>query len=111
MLSDEISTFFAEALGNSDPISGQPTDLQLAELRELLNQILLIITYDKENAIHNLFGLIQDPKMYTTDYTAAFPRPKTPGIYNVSIRDNKKVPVQNKEGSHSQGPHPRLHHL
>ena len=43
MLPDDISTLFAEALEKFDPITGQPTDSHLTEIREVLSQILLVI--------------------------------------------------------------------
>ena len=36
ILTDVISTLFAEALKKFDPISGQPTESHLTELREVL---------------------------------------------------------------------------
>ena len=73
ILPDDIFTLFTEILKAFDPISGQPTESHLVELCEVISQILLSIHYDRENVIHNLTGLIQDPKMYTEDYTTAFP--------------------------------------
>ena len=59
MLPNDISNLFAEALENFYPISEQPTDSHTAELCKVLSQILLVITFDKENIIHNIVGLIQ----------------------------------------------------
>ena len=47
MLLDDISNLFDTALEKFDPISGQSMDSHLAELRELLSQILLFIPYDE----------------------------------------------------------------
>ena len=101
MLPDNISSLFYEALENFEPIYDQPTDSHLAKIREVLAQILIVIPYDKENLIHNLVGLIQDPTTYTADYIIAFARPRKPAIYDASIRDDKKAPVRaNNEAIH-----------
>ena len=47
MLLDGISNLFDTSLEKFDPISGQSMDSHLAELRELLSQILLFIPYDE----------------------------------------------------------------
>ena len=47
IMPDNVSTLFAEALESFVPISGQPVDSHLAELREVLYKILLVIMYDK----------------------------------------------------------------
>ena len=88
ILPDDISTLFAKTLDKFEPIAGESTDLYLAELREVLSQILLVIPYDEENEVHNLIGIIKYPKTYTTDDTAALPRTCYPNIYNTSINDN-----------------------
>ena len=94
ILTDDISTLFAEALNKFEPITSQPTDSHLAELRKMLPQILLIITYDKKNRIHNLVGIIQDPTTYTADYTAAFPYPSKPAFYDAPIREIELEPLR-----------------
>ena len=90
ILPDGISTLFAEALDKSGPISGQPTEYHLAELRKLISQILLVIPYDEENGIHNLVSLIQYTTTHAADYTAAFQRPQNPATYNVSIEYKRR---------------------
>ena len=47
MLYEKIYILFSEVLKKSEPVSGQPTDSHLAELLEVLAQILLIIPYDE----------------------------------------------------------------
>ena len=97
ILPGDISTLFAEALEKFEPISGQPTDSYLAEIREVISQILLVILYDKENRIHNLVSLIQYTMTYTTDYTATLTCPRNPSIYDEPIRDDEKAPVRAKK--------------
>ena len=75
MFPNDIYTVFSKALGEFEPISGQPTDSYLAELHEVLQQIFLVIPYDKKNGVHNLVDIIQYTTTYTTDYTITFPRP------------------------------------
>ena len=96
MLPNNIYTLFAEAFKKLDNITGQFMYSHLAELREVLSKILLVISYDRENGIHNLVGIIPDPKTYSADYTAAFPCPSKPAIYNASIHDNGLAPVHTK---------------
>ena len=67
MLSDDISTLFAKALKKFESVLGQPTDSHLAELREVLSQVILVVLYDDGNGVHNLVGIIEDPTTYTTD--------------------------------------------
>ena len=94
MLPGNISTLFAKALKKSEPISGQPMESNLAELREVLSQILLFIPYDKYIGVHNLVGIIQYPTTYTTDHTAVSPRPRKPAIYDESIDNDEKSPLR-----------------
>ena len=101
MLLHYIYTLFAEALEKFEPISSQPTHSHLAELREVLAQILLVIPYNEENVIHNFVGLIQDPKTYTADYTTAFLYPRKHAIYDVPVRDGEKAQMHaRKEAIH-----------
>ena len=86
-LPNKISKLFFEALEKIDPISGQPTYSNLTEICEVLYQTPLIIPYYEENGIHNLFSLIQDTMTYTMDYTAIYPLPLKPEIYDVPIKD------------------------
>ena len=94
MLSDDISTLFAKALKKFESVLGQPTDSHLAELREVLSQVILVVLYDDGNGVHNLVGIIEDPTTYTMDYTTSFPQPRKPTIYDMSINYNEKAPVR-----------------
>ena len=97
MLPNNISTLFAKALKKPDPIYGQPTESHLAELREVLSQILLFILHYEENGVHNLVRIIQDPTTYTTDYIAALPPPCKPAIYDTLIDDDEKAPIYTRK--------------
>ena len=99
MLPINISTLFAKALEKSKHISGQPRDSHLEELREVLTQILLVIPYNEENRIHNIIRLIKYTTTYAAGYTAVFPCPQKPKIYNMFVRDNKKAPVRSRKES------------
>ena len=60
MKSDEIQLLFAAQLKTYAPIEVQHSDPDLSALREILTALLLPITYDGENGVHNLFGLIMN---------------------------------------------------
>eukprot|EP00804_Cyclotella_cryptica_P011137 CCRYP_020835-RA/>CCRYP_020835-RA protein AED:0.47 eAED:0.47 QI:0/-1/0/1/-1/1/1/0/102 len=58
------------------PISGQPSDDDLTELRGVLYPLLLDIPCD-EGGTHNLIGLIEPTTSYTATWGAQFP-PRAP---------------------------------
>ena len=102
MLPENISTLFSEVLEKFETILGQPTDSYLVELYEVLSKILLVILYDKESKIHNFFGIINEPKTSTTDYTVVLSWPHKPTIYDMLINDDEKAPVRaRKEATHN----------
>jgi hypothetical protein len=45
---------------------------------------------------HNLVGLIQHSRSYTATWTAAFPRPVRPEVYNPNILENAIPVVRNQ---------------
>ena len=57
---DKIQSLFAAQLETYAPIEGQPSDPDLCALRETLMALLLPISYDGENGVHNLVGLIMN---------------------------------------------------
>ena len=93
IIPNNISTLFSKAPKKFEPISGHPMDSHLAELCEVLSQILLVIPYNKGERVHNLVWIIQAATTYTSDCTSAFPRPNKPAIYDEFIKDNEKAPV------------------
>ena len=58
MSPEEIVAKFVEAFDLLEPILGQPSDVQITLLREVLTPILLQIPYDEAGAVDNLVGLI-----------------------------------------------------
>ena len=87
---------FASRLHVFDPISGQPTDADLAQLRKKLTTILLPLPYDVENGIHNLMVLVMDEDDYQQRYRAKFPTPTKPAVYDETIPNNAMNVVQAK---------------
>ena len=87
---------FASRLHVFDPISGQPTDADLAQLRKKLTTILLPLPYDVENGIHNLMVLVMDEDDYQQRYRAKFPTPTKPAVYDETILNNAMNVVQVK---------------
>lgn len=94
MSPEEISSLFAAALEQFEPVIGQPTDPDLTRLREALIQVLLVIPFDEETGQHNLVGLLLDKADYQALYGAPFSRPTRPGIYPSNIDDDAKAPVR-----------------
>ena len=85
MKSEEIQFLFAAQLETYAPIKGQPSDPDLSALQETLTSILLTITYDEKDGVHNLVGIIMNEDAYKERHGANFPTPKRPAIYNVDI--------------------------
>ena len=88
MKSDEIQSLFAAQLETYAPIKGKPSDPDLSALQETITALLLPITYDGENGVHNLVGLIMNEYAYKMRHGANFPTPTRPAIYNVDIPIN-----------------------
>ena len=82
MKSDKIQSLFATTLKTYAPVEGQPSDPDLFALQETLTSLLLIIAYDGEKGIHNLFSLIMDEYAYRARHGANFPAPSRPAIYS-----------------------------
>jgi hypothetical protein len=74
----------AQAL--SLPFDGQPSDNNLARLSDAILPILLKVTFDLINGVHNLWGLVASMDCYLNHYGAPFVRPAThPACYNPAI--------------------------
>ena len=101
MSPEEISSLFAEALEQFEPIIGQPTDPDLTRLNEALIQVLLVIPYDEVTGTHNLVGLILDEADYKALYTSSFPIPTRPGIYPTIAEDTKSPVRARLEAEHA----------
>ena len=86
----EIVAKFADALEQFDLIDGQPSDTDLTRIQELLEKLLLQISYDKTKGTHNRIGLIQPVAAYTMRYGADFSKPACVGAYGVTI-DNYAI--------------------
>ena len=80
MNSDEIQSLFVAQLETYVPIKGEPSDPDLFALRETITALLLPITYDGENRVHNLVDLIMIEDAYKEHHVAnPPPPPQTPG--------------------------------
>ena len=90
MKPEDVTIQFADSESTFEPISGQPTDSNLVEICEVISQILFLVPYNEVDGIRSLIGLIQKPAAYTSEYKAAPPRPKKPGIYDTKIPYNAK---------------------
>ncbi len=68
------------------PIDGQPININFIRLSNAISPILLKVTYDHDNNVHNLWGLITNTDRYLHHYGALFVRPATcPGCYDMVI--------------------------
>ena len=65
---EEVQSLFAAQLNVFDPISGNPTDTDLARLCEELITILIPLPYNVEKVIHNLLGLVMYKEYYEQRY-------------------------------------------
>ena len=89
----EIVANFADALKQSEPIYGQPSDTNLTRIREELATLLLQIPYEKTEGTHNLIGLIRPVASYTTRYGAEFSEPACVRAYDTMINGNATAVV------------------
>ena len=96
MSPEEIVAKFVEAADLFEPIQGQPSDVDIALIREVLTPILLQIPYDEAEAQDNLIGIILGDVKYTAKYGQAFSPPKRVGAYDNSLADNAKPVVHAK---------------
>ena len=85
MKSDKIQSLFAAQLKMYAPIKGQPLDPDISALQETLAALLLPISYDGENGVDNLAGLIMNGYAYNMRHGSNFPTPTRPAIYYVDI--------------------------
>jgi len=85
MSPEELTTLFAEASEVFPAIVGQPTDMHLYDLREILLPLLLDVPYDAEWGTHSLVGLITDDAEYVADYGSSFVRPTRLGAYDNTL--------------------------
>jgi hypothetical protein len=68
------------------PIDGQPSDNDLVRLSDANMPILLKVTYDRVNGVHNLWGLVASADCYLHHYGAPFVCPATcPACYDPAI--------------------------
>ena len=84
MSPEEITALFVEAATRFTPITGNPSDDDLTDMREVLTPLLLAIPYD-EDGDHNLIGLIEPMTAYTATWHTAFPLPARPPSYDPAI--------------------------
>ena len=94
MTPKEIGAKFAHALNNFEPITRQPSGIDLTRLREAVTPLLLQIPYDETSAVHNLIGLIQPEAAYFACYGKAFPEPTRVGAYDPNIDNNAMFVVR-----------------
>ena len=99
----EITVKFVEAYEAFIVIEGQPTDSDVNRVFEALSRILYPIEYDETDAVHNLIGIMQDDKPYTTKHGTYFPRPKRPKIFDETIDILLPVTIatRQKEAAHA----------
>jgi hypothetical protein len=103
MTPEEITALFATAATTFQPIISQPTDDDLTVLRDVLYPLLLNIPYDEDGAHprHNLIGLIEPTRSYTTTWGAAFPIPPRPPTYPAIADDASAVVCARREAQHA----------
>ena len=94
MTPEEIVAKFAHSLDQFEPIAGQPSDSDLARIREAVVSLFLQIPYDETCAVHNLIGFIRTEATYVARYGAAFPEPTRVGAYDPTIDDNATAVVR-----------------
>ena len=99
----EITANFMEAYEDFIAIEGQPTDSYANRVFEALSRILYPIEYDETDAVHNLIGIIQDDKPYTTKHGTLFQRMKRPKIFDKTIDGSLPVTIatRQKEAAHA----------
>jgi hypothetical protein len=101
MSPEEITALFVEAATRFTPITGNPSDDDLTDMREVLTPLLLAIPYD-EDGDHNLIGLIEPTTAYTATWHAAFPLPARPPSYDPAIAaDATPVVRARREAAHA----------
>jgi hypothetical protein len=96
MSPEEIVAKFVEAADLFEPIQGQPSDVDITLIREVLTPILLQIPYDEAEAQDNLIGIILGDVKYTAKYGQAFSPPQRVGAYDNSLADDAKPVVRAK---------------
>ena len=96
MSPEEIVAKFVEAADLFEPISGQPSDVEITRIRETLTPILLQIPYDDAEARDNLVGLILGDAKYSAKYGQEFKPPKRVGAYDETLSDDAKAVVRAK---------------
>ena len=94
MTPDEIVAKFVTAIDHFEPITEQPSDINLTRLWEDVAQLLFQIPYNKTGGKHNLIGIIRSKSAYVKRYGEAFPEPKRVGAYNLEINDNATAVVR-----------------
>ena len=101
MMPEEIVTLFAEALEGFEPIAGQPGNVNLQRLSEVLFGLLLPIPYDNEEGKQNLVGLLMETAKYRSIYGRDFVRPTRLKAYPATVtEDTKAVVYQKLEAEH-----------
>ena len=96
MSPEEIVAKFAEALEFFNPIKGQTSIRNLAEIVEVLTQLLLQIPFDETEGKDNLVGIINSATNYRSRYGQAFVIPKRVGSYDETIADDAKSALRAK---------------
>ena len=102
----DITAKFMEAYGTFIVIEGQPTNLDVNRVFEVLYRILYPTEYDETNALHNLIGIILGGKPYTTKHDSSLPRQKCLKIFDKTIDGSLPVTIatQKKEAAHTLRP-------
>jgi hypothetical protein len=81
-----ITSALAAAQALFLPINGQPSNNNVVCLSEAILPILLKVTYDHVNGVHNVWGLVASADWYLHHYGAPFVCPATsPACYNPAI--------------------------
>ena len=96
MSPEEIVAKFAGAADLFDPIIGQPSDVDITSIREMLTPVLLQIPYDDADGKDNLIGIILPEDKYTTKYGQAFSSLVRIGAYNETLADDASRVVRAK---------------
>ena len=99
MIPEEIVAKYATAIDHFEPITKQPSDINLTRLREAVAPLLLQIWYDEMGGKHNLIGLIWLKLAYVAHYGEAFPEPKRVGAYDLEIDNDATAIVRARQGA------------
>ena len=63
----------------------------------MIATILYSLEYDTVNRVHNLMGIVGDSLAYTEKYGKAFPDPKRPKAFDISIDIKEAVSLASRK--------------